>query len=37
MHKPEDRVDEINTDYWLEQMKATAAFAANLAVPTAPE
>ena len=32
-HQPGDSVAHMNLDYWLEQMKATAAIAAHLAVP----
>jgi hypothetical protein len=32
-HQPGDSVAHMNLDYWLEQMKATAAIAAHLAGP----
>jgi hypothetical protein len=33
MHTPQDSIAHMNLDYWLEQMKATVAIAAHLAVP----
>ena len=33
MHSENDTIAHINLDYWLEQMKATTAIAAHLAVP----
>jgi hypothetical protein len=32
-HNPEDTIDNMNLDYWLEQIRATMAIAADLAVP----
>jgi hypothetical protein len=32
-HKEQDIIANMNLDYWLEQMKATVAIAARLAVP----
>jgi hypothetical protein len=37
MHTPQDTVAVLNLDYLLEQMKATTAIAAHLAVPLALE
>lgn len=37
MHSVKDTIAYINLDYWLEQMKATTAIAAHLAVPLEPE
>ena len=34
-HTPQDEIAHMNLDYWLEQMKATTAIAAHLAVPVA--
>ena len=33
MHTPQDEIAQLNLDYWLEQVKATVAIAAHLAVP----
>jgi hypothetical protein len=33
MHTPEDNVAHLNIDYWLEQIKASIAFAVHLLVP----
>ncbi len=32
-HSPEDTIPHMNVGYWLEQIKATVAFAADLAGP----
>ncbi len=32
-HTPQDNIAHMNIDYWLEQIKATTAIAAHLAVP----
>jgi hypothetical protein len=34
-HTSQDSIAHMNLDYWLEQMKATTAIAAHLAVPIA--
>jgi hypothetical protein len=33
MHTPMDTISHMNVDYWLEQIKATTAIAAQLAIP----
>lgn len=33
MHEPGDNINNMNLDYWLEQMKASTATAAELAEP----
>lgn len=33
MHTPQDEIAHMNLDYWLEQIRATVAIAAHLAVP----
>jgi hypothetical protein len=35
-HAPSDSIAQMNLDYWLEQIKATTAIAAHLAIPLTP-
>ncbi len=36
-HTPQDSIAHMNLDYWLEQVKATVAIAAHLAIPVTAE